>query len=242
MDFLIHKIRFDCIDSTHRWTKKNAEELDLDAVTCISADEQTQGTGQRGRNWISPPGCNIYLTLYFTLPKESGFLSNLGQLLSLSTAAVLRKKGCAVQIKWPNDLLIEKKKVAGVLCEVLLQETRVAIILSLGLNVNMDEKQLALVDQAASSLALLTKQHWDRDLLEDEIVREFLRNLPLLQTRGFAPFHEKYEELLAFKEETICCQEGFKRIEGICHGILPDGRLILLLPSGEKKFLSSAAS
>src|SRR6185503_20734149 len=61
----IHNIRFDSMDSTHRWTKKNSEALDPDALTCIMADEQTQGIGQRGRKWISPPGCNIYVTLYF---------------------------------------------------------------------------------------------------------------------------------------------------------------------------------
>ena len=240
MDLFIHNIRFDSIDSTHRWAKKNKEALDPDAVTCITANEQTQGEGQRGQKWISPPGCNLYLTLYFTLAKTSSFLSNLGQLLCFSVAVVLKKKRCAVEIKWPNDLLAQKKKIAGTLCEVFELDGRVGIILSLGLNVNMDEKQLRAVDQAASSLALLTKQQWDCAALQEEILSEFLHNLPLLIDKGFAPFHKKYEALLAFKGEVIRCQEGLHRVEGICDRILPDGRLVLLLANGEEKLLSSA--
>lgn len=239
MDFLIHTIRFDSIDSTHLWAKKNREVLDAQAVTCITADEQTQGRGQRGRKWVSPANCNIYLTLYFTLAKTGSFLSNLGQLLCLCLAKLLETKGCRTQIKWPNDLLAEKKKIAGTLCEVFEQENRVGIILSLGVNVNMDQKQLSPIDQPATSLALISKHKWDCNALQEEIVKEFLDDLPLLIDNGFAPFQEKYEQLLAFKGERIHCQEGLERIEGICHGILPDGRLVLLLPSGEKKFLAS---
>lgn len=227
------------MDSTHRWTKKNSEALDPDALTCIMADEQTQGIGQRGRKWVSPPGCNIYVTLYFTLPENSAFVSNLGQLLCLSTAAILERKGCAVEIKWPNDLLAEKKKIAGTLCEALPQENRLAIILSLGLNVNMSAEQLADVDQQATSLSLATGRLWDIAGLQDEIVKAFLHNLSLLETRGFVPFHKTYEELLAFKGETIQCWDGSKSIQGICEGIELDGRLRLRSPSGEIKLLSS---
>jgi BirA family biotin operon repressor/biotin-[acetyl-CoA-carboxylase] ligase len=227
------------MDSTHRWTKKNSEALDPDALTCITADEQTQGIGQRGRKWISPPGCNIYVTLYFTLPQSSSFLSNLGQLLCLSTAAILERKGCAVEIKWPNDLLAEKKKLAGTLCEALTQENRLAVILSLGLNVNMSAEQLHTVDQKATSLSLVTGRIWDIEGLQDEIVKALLHNLSLLEAQGFAPFHKAYEELLAFKGEPIRCWDGHQNIEGICEGIQPDGRLMLRLPNGETRFLSS---
>lgn len=225
--------------STHRWTKKNSEALDPDALTIVTADEQTQGIGQRGRKWVSPPGCNIYATLYFTLPESTAFVSNLGQLLCLSTAAVLERKGCVVEIKWPNDLLVEKKKIAGTLCEALAQENRLAIILSLGLNVNMSAEQLSSVDQQATSLSLVTGHLWDGAALQDEIVKVFLHNLSLLETRGFAPFHKTYEALLAFKGEAIRCWDGTRNSEGICEGIESDGRLRLRSPSGEIKFLSS---
>jgi len=227
------------MDSTHRWTKKNSEALDPDALTCITANEQTQGMGQRGRKWISPPGCNLYMTLYFTLPESSSFVSNLGQLLCLSTAAILESKGCDLKIKWPNDLLAEKKKIAGTLCEVLLQENRLAIILSLGLNVNMSSEQLATLDQQATSLSVVTGRLWESEGLQDAIVKIFLRNLSVLETQGFAPFHKTYEELLAFKGERIRCWDGHKNIEGICEGIQPDGRLILRLLNGEDRLLSS---
>jgi len=111
----ISYIHFDTIDSTNTWAKNNAKTLDPDQITCITALEQTAGRGRWLRKWISPKGQNIYATIYFCLSKNCKQLSNVGQILSLSCAKVLKSKGFLPQIKWPNDLLLEKKKVAGVL-------------------------------------------------------------------------------------------------------------------------------
>ncbi len=72
----IHTLRFDTIDSTHTWGKKNIYTLDLDALTCVSALEQTAGIGRHQRTWLSPKGLNIHATLCFTLPKHSKSIGN----------------------------------------------------------------------------------------------------------------------------------------------------------------------
>src|SRR5690348_7786351 len=117
----IHYIHFDTIDSTNTWAKQHASSLDPEVLTCITTQAQTAGRGRFSRKWISPKGKNICATLYFTVPQDYPHVANLAQLLSLSCVQVLKSRGFDPQIKWPNDILLEKKKVGGVLCETTIQ-------------------------------------------------------------------------------------------------------------------------
>src|SRR6185312_12605733 len=110
---------FDTIDSTNTWTKQNTATLDPDLLTCITATEQTAGRGRFRRRWVSGRGENITATFFFTVAKDSPILANVGQVLSLSCAHVLEQHGFSPQIKWPNDLFISGKKMAGILCETV---------------------------------------------------------------------------------------------------------------------------
>jgi BirA family biotin operon repressor/biotin-[acetyl-CoA-carboxylase] ligase len=232
-------IHFDTIDSTNTWTKKNASTLDQDQLTCVTALEQTAGRGRFFRKWISPRGQNIYATLYFCLPRDCPYLINLGQILSLSCIAVFKKKGFDPQIKWPNDILLGGKKVAGILCETISFEDRIGIALGVGINVNMQQDSLDTIDQPATSLAQLSGQTWTLEQIIEPILQQFIADLDLLLTQGFEPFRQTYEELLAFKGKPISCSDGLKTIKGICHSIHSDGRLNLLLPDGQMKLLSA---
>ncbi len=235
----IYYIHFDTIDSTNTWAKKNASTLDADQLTCITAQEQTAGRGRFFRKWLSPKGQNIYATLYFCLPLNCSYLANLGQILSISCITVLKKQGFCPQVKWPNDILLEGKKVAGVLCETVTLEDRLGIALGMGINVNMTEELLDTIDQKATSLAQLSGQTWTLEHILDPILHQFMQDLDLLQTQGFEPFRFSYEQQLAFKGEMITCHDGHRNIRGICHSINQDGRLNLLLPNGEKVLLSA---
>jgi BirA family transcriptional regulator, biotin operon repressor / biotin---[acetyl-CoA-carboxylase] ligase len=232
-------IHFDTLDSTNTWTKKNAATLDQNQLTCVTAQEQTAGRGRFYRKWISPRGQNIYATLYFCLPKESPYLINLGQILSLSCIAVLKKNGFTPQIKWPNDILLDGKKVAGILCETVSFEDRIGIVLGMGINVNMTNELLNTIDQPATSLSQLSGQTWTLEQLIEPVLKQFLSDLETLQSQGFEPFRLPYEELLAFKGQSITCNDGIKTVKGICHSINSDGRLNLLMPDGQITTLSA---
>jgi BirA family biotin operon repressor/biotin-[acetyl-CoA-carboxylase] ligase len=236
----IYYIHFDTIDSTNTWTKKNAEGLDPDQLTCVTALEQTAGRGRFFRKWLSPKGQNnIYATLYFCLPKSFPYLINLGQILSLSCIAVLNKKGFQPQIKWPNDILLDGKKVAGILCETVSFEDRMGVVLGIGINVNMPQEMLETIDQPATSLAQLSGRTWTLEQILEPVLKQFLDDLETLEAKGFEPFRSNYDQLLAFKGEPITCNDGLKTIKGICHSINADGRLNLLLPDGKISILSA---
>lgn len=235
----INYIHFDTIDSTNTWTKSNAQNLDPAQFTCITSLEQTNGRGRLSRRWISPRGQNIYATLYFCVPRDSTFIANIGQVLSLSCATVLMSKGFSPQIKWPNDLLIEGKKVSGTLCETVSFEDRMGIVLGIGINVNMSQEFLKKIDQPATSLAQLSGQTWTLEQILEPLLQQFLKNLAILEMKGFEPFCAQFEELLAYKGQTITCNDGRKRFQGTCLSINKEGRLNLLLPTGEQTTLSA---
>lgn len=232
-------IHFDTIDSTNTWAKKHAHSLDPDQLTCITALEQTAGRGRFFRKWISPKGENIYATLYFQIPKGWPYLVNLSQVLSLSCISVLKKKEFQPQVKWPNDILLEGKKVAGILCETISADDHTGVILGIGINVNMSNEMLNAIDQPATSLSQLTGRIWTLEQILEPLLKQFLNDLQTLEEKGFAPFHSLYEELLAYKGEVISCSDGIQTIKGICHSVNPDGRLNLLLPDGTLKTLSA---
>lgn len=237
----IQRIHFEKIESTSTWAKENAQIFDLDGLTCVTAFEQTAGRGRFNRRWISGRGQNITATLFFTLPKESPIVANLAQLLSLSCVAVLEKLGFTPQIKWPNDLLLNGKKVSGILCETIEINNRLGIALGIGMNVNLPEEILSKIDQPATSLLQVSGKTWPIEELIDLILKQFAADLEKLKTAGFASFKNNYEKHLAYLGQPITCSDaaGRKSIQGVCHSVAPDGRLNLLLPDGSMRTLST---
>ncbi|NDD57728.1 MAG: biotin--[acetyl-CoA-carboxylase] ligase [Chlamydiae bacterium] len=235
----INYIRFSSLESTNTWTKQNAAMLDPECITCISAQEQTAGRGRFYRKWLSPRGQNIYATLFFRIPKSSVAQGNLGQLLSITLCSILKKHEFFAMIKWPNDLLIQNKKIAGILCETQTFDEEVGVILGFGLNVNMDKDLLEVIDQPATSLAQESGHPWDIEKILQEVIEQFRSDLAILEDKGFIYFHKQYEALLMSKDQLVSWTDGTKSITGIFHSISEDGRLNLIAPSGEIISLSS---
>lgn len=172
------KVFLECIDSTNAYAKKYGSSFEKDAITLISAEMQTHGYGQFKRKWISPKGVNLYATLYFHLPlsfREK--VSALTLLLSKTIKKVLEKKGLHPTLKWPNDVLLNQKKVAGVLCEVIFNPDFIEVILGFGLNVNMETEDLVKIDQAATSLKNETNSSWDKQKILEEVLEIFILDL-----------------------------------------------------------------
>jgi len=231
----VEYIKLGSVDSTNNWVKFHLQELS--SFTCVTAIEQTAGRGRFKRNWVSPRGQNICATLYFAVPLGSSYLCNLGQLMAFVCAKILRGLGFDAKIKWPNDILIGEKKIAGVLTETVSQDELIGVIIGVGMNVNMPEETLQAIDQPATSLLHLSRKTWEIQELIDLIMNHFIADLELLQTSRFAAFQAPFENLLAYKGQEITCLDGTQTIKGICHSITKEGHLQLLLPSGKVKTL-----
>ena len=235
----IIEIHLDQVDSTNKWAKDNYRNLDLSQFTRITADEQTAGYGRFNRFWLSPKGLNIYLTYFFTLNKDKANLNNLTQILSLSITKLLHKKGLTSQIKWPNDILIKDKKIAGILCETIDLGEKYGIILGAGINVNMPRKLLSSINQPATSFKLETGKTYQREELIKILEEFFFSDFQRYIKEGFTPFYKTYESLLKDKGKIITLKQYQHSVTGILHSLNSDGRLNLLLSSGDIKTFSS---
>ena len=231
------QIHLDTIDSTNLYAKKHASEFPRDQITCITAEEQTAGRGRQQRRWASPRGVNLYITFFFHLPVNTRDIPCLAHLISLSLAQVLSE--LSPKIKWPNDLLLNGKKFCGILCETTFSPQEIEIILGIGIDVNMPAELLAEIDAPATSLLVETGRSWNRHDLLKKLQTQFTQDLEKFKTHGFAPFHAKINQLLAYRGETVRIIDGEKEWVGICDSIGEDGRLALLMPNGEKRFFYS---
>lgn len=170
----VHTIHFEAIDSTNSWAKLHARSFDPKKITCIIADVQTAGRGCFDKQWVSKKG-NLTMSLFFHIERDSPLVPYMAQLLSFSTYQVLEREKIGVRIKWPNDLLVNGKKLCGILVETIHLDGELGIVVGMGLNVNAPVE----TNQPTTSLIELTGRTWDLPKLTDQIIIQFQKDLLL---------------------------------------------------------------
>jgi BirA family biotin operon repressor/biotin-[acetyl-CoA-carboxylase] ligase len=226
---------FTTIGSTNTEAKRLAEKGHPEG-TLVVAEEQTAGKGRKGRDWISPKQTGIYATLILrpTLPIEDT------PLLTLMTAvatceAIIAATGITPTIKWPNDILVNGKKVAGILTEVSSEVDRVEFaLIGFGLNVNTSKRELpkrALFP--ATSLSAETGNHHPRALLLacwlDRMEREYRQ----LQAGERTPLLEHWKSLTDIMGRRVVIDRVHDTVQGTVFDIDSDGALRVKAPNGE---------
>jgi BirA family transcriptional regulator, biotin operon repressor / biotin---[acetyl-CoA-carboxylase] ligase len=219
----INYIHLDRVDSTNDWAKRECSSWET--PTCVTAEEQIAGRGRLGRIWKSPWGQNIYATLFIKFPLNFSCLINIGQIMVLSCVEFLRENRILAQIKWPNDIVVSDKKLGGVLVETSCENSSHRAFIGLGLNVNMGKEDLLTIDQAATSLLDLTLERWEKQIVLDSILFQFLENFHILQKNSFVFFKHRVENLLAYKGEQVTCYHDGVVMHGICYGLTDAGYL-----------------
>jgi BirA family biotin operon repressor/biotin-[acetyl-CoA-carboxylase] ligase len=190
---IIHK-HFESLTSTNDWVKGHLKTFPKEALLLVSADGQTAARGQYGKRWVSPPGENIYATFGFFLDEREDPL-RLTHLLAISTARTLDALGIKCHLKWPNDLLINNKKIAGILCETEDFYPYLGVIIGIGLNVNMPQERLNTIDQPATSIFIENGQAHDCHTLLHTLSKTFASDLSLFLEKGFTPFLPAFQKL-----------------------------------------------
>lgn len=230
---------FATLSSTNLWVKKHAQELDQKELTRVYTFCQTDPYGRYGRRWVSPPNQSLSCTYFFTLPKNQKDLPSLTQVCALTVRKLLKHYAIDAGIKWPNDLLVKGKKISGVLCELLDLDTQLGVACGIGINVNIDEEILSTIEKKATSFLVELGKSFSLEEIGKKLDMLLIEDLLLYKKQGFAPFFPEYQYHLLYKGEMITIREPGKAFSGAFHSIAPDGRLNLLLPSGEMITLSS---
>ena len=151
------------VDSTNAYVKSHASELK--DFTVVYTSHQTAGRGRLSRKWIDTGSDNIYMTIFLKPFDEfKPIYSNITQYLSVVLAQTLEDYGVESKIKWPNDVLVNGKKIAGILSETSMQGSRfLGLALGVGINLNTSQENLDKIDKPATSLAVCLNQKIDRD-------------------------------------------------------------------------------
>ncbi len=191
------------------------------------AEKQTAGHGQRGQIWDSPAYENLYVSMRWQLPRASKDCLGVSQVASLALAQALSKQtklaSPRLGIKWPNDLYVDGKKIAGLLLHIKPGANHGSdVTVSFGLNVN----QLDLFNDR-TSLYQVTGQQWDRNSLLISLIALLYQMLEQFSRLGFAPFIDTYHQYDELHNATVTLTVGNQTIQGQYLGLSPDGGLQL---------------
>lgn len=229
------------VDSTNQYLLDRIETLQS-GDACI-AEYQLAGRGRRGRQWISPFGANLYLSMFWRLEQGPAAAMGLSLVIGMVMAEVLQRLGAKdVRVKWPNDLYLNDRKLAGILVE-LTGKTGDAAQLVIGAGIN-----LAMRDTNASGI----NQGWinlqeaginiDRNELTATLLNELRQSLKQFEIDGLAPFIGRWLTLDNFIDRPVKLLIGERQIVGIARGIDAQGALLLEQEGEIKPFIGGEIS
>lgn len=218
--FLAKITVFESIDSTNTYLLNQTKLGALSGTVCF-AEQQISGRGRRGRQWFSMPGANIACSMlwHFTMGTEA--ISGLSIAVAVIVSNVLKKYGIinGVQLKWPNDVLFDGRKLAG----ILLERSGNSVVIGIGLNLYLPSD----ADSNWIALSEITNGDIKRNYLAGLLVNELLAKLPVYEMRGLSAFIDEWRQHDVFNGQSITVHTSEKNFSGMMKGINASGELIL---------------
>ena len=214
-------------DIAYELAKKGAQEGEY-----VLAETQTKGRGRMQRKWVSKKG-NLYVSLILRPSIATKDISHLTFVAALAVASALEKYlNIAPQLKWPNDVLVDRKKISGILTEMESEGDKVDfMVVGMGINVNQDKFPKSLPN-AISLYQVLGKNIEPSQLLED-LLASFEEWYNTYLEKGFSFIKEMWEERSLIKGRAVEVKDGRKKIRGVAVGLDTTGALLIRTPQGE---------
>lgn len=238
--FARNYIYFDETDSTNMQAKKAGESCAPHGSLYV-ADCQTAGRGRRGRDWDSPRGCSVFMSYLLRPDIEIGVVSRITIIAAYAVAyAIRRVTGIQAQIKWPNDVVADGRKVCGILSEMSSEGMDINyVVCGIGINVNNKEFPDVLQDKA-TSLYLVTGKRCDRARLIAEISNEFEKAYyEFVRTGELTFILNEYNDMLVNRGSRVVISDNDSVCEYTAVGLQPDGSLRVKTDEGEIKDIIS---
>ncbi|MBP5120516.1 bifunctional biotin--[acetyl-CoA-carboxylase] ligase/biotin operon repressor BirA [Pseudomonas protegens] len=225
----------DSIDSTNAQALRSIEEGSV-APFLVLAERQTVGRGRRGRKWVSPFAENIYYSLVLRMDGGLRQLEGLSLVVGLAVMHTLREYGIpSAGLKWPNDVLVGQKKVAGILLELVGDPADVChVVLGIGINVNMQSAEE--IDQEWTSVRLESGKVIDRNQLVARLNEVLVSYLERHRLNGFSAIQGEWEQGHLWQGRAVSLIAGVNKIDGVVLGIDRQGALRLSVEGEEKTY------
>ena len=211
--------------------------------TCILAEEQTKGKGRHGRKWVSPQNVGIYLSCILRPNISPNEIPKFTLLAAVAVARAVRElTALDAMIKWPNDVVVNNKKICGILTEMKGEQDRVSFII-IGIGVNVNTSMRDLPDTASSIKEELRRMGASNALSRVELVKKILETLEKyyyrMKKEGFRTIMEEWKNLTLMLGSRIKVILQNRTLEGQAHDIDSDGALVVRLDSGMLERVSS---
>lgn len=236
------------VDSTNRYLFDMPGPAVQRACVCV-AEVQQAGRGRRGRTWIAPFGSGICLSLAWRFPESPPTLSALSLAIGVAIMRALQQfGGTGIGLKWPNDIVWQGRKLAGVLTEVRGESSGpTQIVIGLGLNLRMPAAvRIALAEQQAALVAdlseILKDRLPDRNSLTGVLIGQLTAALQEFGVHGFDAFAREWRTFDSLANAPVKVVAGSESVLGIARGVAPDGALQVEVRGALQRFVSADVS
>ena len=236
---------FQSINSTSSYVMDLAQSGELvlsgKKIFICLAEQQTAGKGRRGRAWVSPYGHNLYFTIAREFNTGISELEGLSLVIALAITRVLvRNEIQDLGIKWPNDILWQGKKLAGILLEISGDPTGLSqVLIGIGLNVSANPDAMSEVDQAWVDIKTISGKVPDRNKLVAELLTEVNQVIGEFEEKGFSAFKIEWDKADALRNKEVELKTHSNQstgIVGVVSGVNNQGALLLKTKNGEETF------
>ncbi len=226
-----------CLDLLVR--REDSTTVDLTGYVML-AEQQTAGQGRRGRTWVSPLGCNVYMSLIWRFEAGAGSLAGLSLVVGLALVKALEHQGYRdLTLKWPNDVLWQNRKLAGVLLEVSGDVSGACdVVIGIGVNVAMPSMPAADIDQPWVDLTQVDKSRVpDKNYIVAGVLNQLVPDIQQFQQAGFAAFKEQWSsrDHCAGQSVQLLLGPGHD-VSGAYCGVNDDGSIGLETHEGMQSF------
>nr|WP_298147475.1 bifunctional biotin--[acetyl-CoA-carboxylase] ligase/biotin operon repressor BirA [uncultured Pseudomonas sp.] len=204
----------------------------------VLAEQQQAGRGRRGRNWVSPFAENLYYSLVLRISGGMRQVEGLSLVVGLALLQALRDSGMgSVGLKWPNDLLADGRKIAGILLELSGDPADVChVVIGIGINVNMLVADKAPIDQPWTSMRAELGRYIDRNALVVALNLQLAVYLQRHQAQGFASLKDEWQSNHLWQGRMVTLMAGSQAIEGEVLGVDSSGAIRLRVAGKEQAF------
>jgi len=204
-------------------------------VLCV-AEQQTAGKGRRGRQWVSPFGRNIYLSLLWKFQEGSASLSGLSLAIGVAVIQALKLHGIkGVGLKWPNDIYWQQRKLGGILVEVSGESNGpCSAVIGLGLNLYLPEGEAQSIEQNwVDVFQILGAEHRiSRNQLLITLIEQMIDVTAFYTEKSFAKYREQWRQYDCMQAQQVNLFMGNQKIAGVVRGINDEGLLLLETSDG----------
>jgi len=216
------------IDSTNDYLMRRLPNQLTQGQVCL-AEYQSAGRGRRGRQWISPFGSQIYLSMYWYLEQGLSAAMGLSLLSALAVSdAVFAVSGVQVQLKWPNDIYLDGVKLAGILIDLEGQALEPShSVIGIGLNLDMPAQVADKIDQRWTDLQSHSETKIDRNVLSAQLISCLHTRLQQYQSEGLTAMLDEWHVHDVYLNKRVKLLTGERVTKGICRGINNQGALLL---------------